>query len=494
MFGNSLYNEYAYDGEMLINNMKGKEWAALSALISPDEYSGVTTILSWRPLTAFLYMAVDDHLFGTRPALSHALNLLFHALNGWLLFLLIRSFAGFKEGDYEFAALPASLLFLVHPLVTETVLCVGFRGDLSALTFVLLSLNCIVKWMATRKNGYLAGAISLFAIALLFKEIAVVVLPMAPLLVLTQFWDAKRSRSLGVFGSFLLIFIVWFLIWRLFRYDMVGFDYLGSEGRLLGIANFIVASCEIYLNKLLIPFPMRIDHAFDPITTLGDLRLWLSLSILTVAAAVPVLLTRCAPTVLLGIAWIAAAFLPVSQIIVVPDPIAERFCYVPMGGIAFIFAGLTETGLRRELFSRRTLLLLSLPFIVLLGGLSFLRTFDWRNDLELNIANWEAATPNSEIAMESLGALYLSRSRVLAEQGNPTSAAEDMALSFEQLQSLVEQYPNNAQGHRLAAVWYLINNQQPAAQDSIKRALELDPTDPLIRQTGAALGVSPPPP
>jgi len=70
---------------------------------------------NWHPLT-WLSHELDFTLFGLNPAGHHAVNVLLHAANAVLLFLLLQSATGFRWRSLMVAA-----LFALHPINVESV-------------------------------------------------------------------------------------------------------------------------------------------------------------------------------------------------------------------------------------------------------------------------------------------------------------------------------------------------------------------------------------
>src|SRR5579872_1556682 len=64
---------------------------------------------NWHPLT-WLSHALDSQVFGMDPAGPHSINLLLHALNAVLLFLILQGLTGFTGRSLMVAA-----IFAVHP-------------------------------------------------------------------------------------------------------------------------------------------------------------------------------------------------------------------------------------------------------------------------------------------------------------------------------------------------------------------------------------------
>ena len=105
---------------------------------------------NWHPVTWLSHMA-DCELFRLNPVGHHLVNLLFHAANAWLLFLLWRRLTAALWGSAMVAA-----LFAWHPLHVESVAWVSERKDVLCTFFALLSLLAYARYVA--QSPELAGS------------------------------------------------------------------------------------------------------------------------------------------------------------------------------------------------------------------------------------------------------------------------------------------------------------------------------------------------
>lgn len=95
---------------------------------------------NWHPLT-WLSHALDWQLFGDRAGGHHAVNLLLHALNSLLLFLVLRQ----MTGAHWRSALVAAL-FAWHPVHVESVAWISERKDVLSTFFFLLTLGAYASY------------------------------------------------------------------------------------------------------------------------------------------------------------------------------------------------------------------------------------------------------------------------------------------------------------------------------------------------------------
>jgi hypothetical protein len=484
VFGRALFNEYAYDAVMLLGRLDAPGARNLSILVSPDDYGPASGVMSWRPLTTLTHIVLDKGLFANTPALSHALNILLHAANAWLLFLLIRRLQWSTDGSSEPATeFFGSLFFLLHPLVTETVYCAGFRFDQMALLFMLLALLATLRSRPPGEENPMGRvwpftlAALATALALLSKELAAAVVVLAPLVLLLQERRAKGPLLLLILLT--IVFALFAALWFQFRYENYTTRFFGDGGRMLGITNFLVSVKEIYLQKFLIPWPLRVDYAMDPVASAGDPRALTAFAVLALLAVAAVLFSWREPLCLVGTCWVILTFLPVSQIVPIPDPVAERFAYVPMAGAALFMTGL----LRMIMLKRRAGRLVGIPLLAMLipmAVLSHARGWQWSDDLTLNIANWEAEPNPDAHALEYLGAVHLlAADRAWKEFDDPT-ARRHLEQARARLTELLAREPSNGQGHRLMAIVHLRSGDRDSARRHAEQARLLIPADERI--------------
>jgi tetratricopeptide (TPR) repeat protein len=150
---------------------------------------------NWHPLTWFS-LQLDARLYGMRPWGFHLTNMVLHAVNTALLFLVLR----FLTGAFWRSVLVA-LLFGVHPLHVESVAWVAERKDVLSTLFWLLTMAAYAYYAARPGLGrYLLVVVGL-AVGLLAKPM-LVTLPCVFLLL--DYWPLRRlgvKKGSGVFLS-----------------------------------------------------------------------------------------------------------------------------------------------------------------------------------------------------------------------------------------------------------------------------------------------------
>jgi tetratricopeptide (TPR) repeat protein len=166
-------------------------------------YDGYESVNSYRPL-AHATFAVEYALFGgLRPDISHVINTLIYAAESLLLWLFLRRLFPRQEQLAFFA----SLLFVVHPVHTESVVNLKNRDELLALLFGLASLLALMHHVEKNKRHWLALSAVFYALGLLCKESLVSWILIFPIVL---FYCSKSSQSVNQIVQTTAIFVFTF--------------------------------------------------------------------------------------------------------------------------------------------------------------------------------------------------------------------------------------------------------------------------------------------
>jgi hypothetical protein len=143
-------------------------------------------LANWHPLT-WLSHVLDYQLFGLNPAGHHYTNLLLHAANVVLLFLLLQSATGFTWRSLMVAA-----LFALHPVNVESVAWAAERKNVLSMFFLLLALLSYEKYVRNSGIKRYFYVMLLFSCGLMSKP-QVITFPF--LLLLWDYWPLGRTPS-----------------------------------------------------------------------------------------------------------------------------------------------------------------------------------------------------------------------------------------------------------------------------------------------------------
>lgn len=123
----------------------------------------------YRPIQESLYAGVHA-VFGFAPVAYHAVNIIFHILATITAFIFLMMVTG--------ALLPSfftAIIFLIHPIQTESVSYISGLSDSLYVFFGFLSLIFLIRRLPGRK--WYAFSIFFFLLSLLSKETGLVFLP-----------------------------------------------------------------------------------------------------------------------------------------------------------------------------------------------------------------------------------------------------------------------------------------------------------------------------
>ncbi len=292
----------------------------------------------WLPVMWLSYM-LDSSLFGTEPFGYHLTNILLHALNAALLFLLLNSWTR-KFWPSVFVA----ALFAWHPLRVESVAWIAERKDVLSGFLVLLCLFFYKRFSRNPVPGREVPAAFCMALGLMTKPI-LVTLPF--LLLLLDYWPLKRwnfsreevrAEGLKLVREKVLFWALTVLFCFLTYYTQTvgkaihGTDAIPWMRRLASIPVAYV----FYLGKTVLPVRLSMIY--------GDLALapWRSLTAagfllgLTLAALWGGRRCRALPV---GWLWFLGLLVPVIGIVRVGTThVADRFTYLPSIGLGIAVA------------------------------------------------------------------------------------------------------------------------------------------------------------
>jgi tetratricopeptide (TPR) repeat protein len=141
---------------------------------------------NWHPLT-WLSHALDCQLFRLNPAGHHYINVLLHAMNAVLLFLLLAGATGFTWPSFMVGA-----WFALHPVNVESVAWAAERKNVLSMFFFLLALHAYGRYVRRASVRRYAVVATLFALGLMAKP-EIITLPFV--LLLWDWWPLRRMSS-----------------------------------------------------------------------------------------------------------------------------------------------------------------------------------------------------------------------------------------------------------------------------------------------------------
>lgn len=205
----------------------------------------------YRPLM-IASVSISYAMFGTDYFGWAASSLIVHLINALLIFMLVgRLLTWFGQPVSHGVALLCALIFAFNPVAVEAVVWVSARADGWVTLLSLMALWC---WAGNPRNPSPSKSVWLMpvcmAIALGFKESAVI-LPLQ-LLLLALIWPdgAGRSRWLSLAIAFLLA--VSFMLWRMNLFGSAVEVYRETEFSFTAFTSLIQWWSSLFSDHLLI--------------------------------------------------------------------------------------------------------------------------------------------------------------------------------------------------------------------------------------------------
>jgi hypothetical protein len=269
--------------------------------------------LFYRPLPLFL-LAFNLLTSGVSPFGYHLTSLALHVGTVWCVYFFVLELLRWLKGRNGqepsdiYTAVLCAALFSVFPVEAEAIIWLGGRPDCAAGLFYILTL---IFWLRERRTGCMLPAIAslvAYAVALLFKEVAVSLIVLLPLLCLLKSASWKE-RLLSIVPSCWKLWTVFcvYLAVRWAALGTIGGGYRGAFWHLLSLDDSLAqwASLE-RLRMLLVPLNPDLSFAF-PMPVLLAL-LYAAMAVISFSDAKE-LRARCG-LLALCIFWFAASLTP----------------------------------------------------------------------------------------------------------------------------------------------------------------------------------------
>ncbi len=399
VFCNTLDNTFVYDDSVtIVKNNLIKNWKNFHTLFSFN-YFILSGELSYRPLVTLSYF-IDYSLWGANPGGFHLTNLLLQTANTLLFYLFLKRVT--KSNTLAFFS---TLLFITHPILTETVNSISYREDLLATLFFLIAFIMYLKINKTFFNKskfllYYLGSLFSYLLALFSKEMAItfpIVLILFDIFYLPSgkplqaFIKKLKSVYIGYFSVAVFYLFIQFVV---FRHVYIKLDQTRQS---LFVMIKVLAS---YLKLLFLPFNLNADYVVPPITA-GIVSFIISVLLVTTVIIITIRLCKKNTQYWFFISWFFITLLPVSNIIPIGNIMAERYLYIPIMGFSVIIGILIQ-----KLNFKKPLVTVGFTIVIfILGVMSIYRNGIWRDELAL----WYSTSirePDSARAHHNIGVVH----------------------------------------------------------------------------------------
>jgi tetratricopeptide (TPR) repeat protein len=406
-----------------------------------DANSGI-----FRPVSLLMF-ATEWQIFGEKPGVFHFIHIVLYAVVAMQLFLLLRELFGKSSGQL---ALVATLLWIVLPIHTEVVANLKSADEILSLLFSLLGLRFIVRWSNINSTVNLLMSCAFFFLALLSKEAAVLILPLA-LLGLIMFRDRNIKSLIAPVIAFGIITGVW-LLWHMWVINsspskMITYDYrnnaLLSNSSSIDQLGTAIGLQARYWIKMLIGYPLSWNYSFNeiPVDGFADVWPWISLIGIGAAGYFAWKTFKTQPIISFAIIFYFVTIVLTSNIFYkIGDIFAERFTFVPSIGFCILISALLVRYRQSETAQKLSSTALGIFVIILLAytGRTFARTSDWKDESTLFLSDVDHA-PQSARVHGNVGIIYLNSA---LGQKDEAVKQQQLKMAYEQL-AIAEQIDSN---------------------------------------------------
>ncbi|MEP4077361.1 tetratricopeptide repeat protein [Haloferula sp.] len=348
----------------------------------------------WVPLTWLSHQTMVT-LFGNGPAPHHLLNLILHAANAVLLFVLLQRLTEARGRSFAVA-----ILFAIHPIHVESVAWITERKDVLSLCFCLLALLAYERYARTNNWRWFLWVILCHALAVMAKPLAVT-LPCVMLLL--DAWPLHRwSKWRQVLLEKIPLFLVTGVACWLTILCQQAASALGDAEQFplsMRLAN-AVTSYATYLRRLFWPHDLAVPYPYPSEIPPGVAT---AIAVIIGLSLAALILRKRVPAFAVGWLWFLGSLVPMIGIVQAGgSKMADRYAYFTFIGLYLAVVWLASALVRKLPALRIPVTLTSCAWLALLLGLNIRQVGYWR-DSEHLFERAVAVTETPYLAHNNLG-------------------------------------------------------------------------------------------
>lgn len=465
----------------------------IAAIAKNPDIGSFANIFSYFPngfiQKVFYFLAF--HLAGLSPWAFRSMNILAHLGSVFLVFTILSMLAKKR------IAVMASLIFAVHPILSESITWIS-GGPYSLYAFLFLVSFLLYILSEKSKKAY-AYSILFFFLALTSSE-KVMPLFLVFLLYEFSFGNIKNNwkKSLPYFS--LSIFWLFMFLSRVGERvsSVVSDSPIQGDSRFFNPLIQVPVAVGSYLKLIFWPAKLSL-YQTEMIFSTGQYVAFLFIFIAFLAAAFWSFKKN--RKILFWLSFFFVSLLVTLTPLKIAWIVAERYCYLASIGIfvavAYLFDWATERDDRWKIASYSVLGVL----LAILSIRTIIRNTDWKNEDSLWVATAQVA-PSGENIHNNLGDVYSRQGNLpkaieefkKATEINPryADAYHNLANTYQEMgdydnavlnyQKAIEFNPNLWQSYQGLAAIYFEKGDFQKALEGMEAAARINPNDPSIAQ------------
>lgn len=376
VYGTTFLNQWTYDDLYVVVN--NTDTFSLSEFMK-NSYPG-------RPLRELTHI-IERSLFGVKPAGYHILQLLLHAANGILLCMFMM-----RAGVKTVPALLGTVFFLIHPFQSETVANIAHRKELLGFFCASLSLISHQEIFHSRnwkRHLFMLLSLLLFGIGLTGNP-TIITIPAVWVAYEYLFIPVEERylfRFPKLFALTSLVICAYAVIWLKPFFSnqnmtsMYAKNNFAPSEHLLPHFMSVFTAFALYWQKLFYPLHLAPEYVVSLADTYAQPMAWCGIIGMLTLLSVVYLCRKSYSMLAFGLCFFLLLYVPVSNIAPVGYSMADRYMYIPLGGLAIIFAYLID----RMHFKLSTVV--AVFYLSILAIFTIIQNQYWRNEFTL----WEHA-------------------------------------------------------------------------------------------------------
>jgi Flp pilus assembly protein TadD len=337
VYSNSFNNDFVVDDESFIRdniNIRSLEnipafFYSPAAMVASDSSSWGTRI--YRPLRTLSY-ALDYSLYGLNTTGYHVTSLVLHILVSITLYYIILNLFNLSS-----VSLLGAVIFAIHPVNVEAVSWLSSRADLIGFLFFNISFLYYIYYRKYPNSAkYLVFSLIFSFLAYLGKESMI---PLPGMIILYDYATRQKKSVKEFLRSHInawLMFSLLCLAYLVLRFAITG-RMSQDQGWWGGsvYSNFLMMlkATAIYLKLLLFPFELNFYYVIEPVFTLFDPRVMLSILTILLSVVTIIYFHRKNRIIFYLLLWFYLGLVPIANIVPFSfSMMAERFMYMPSAG------------------------------------------------------------------------------------------------------------------------------------------------------------------